>query len=300
MRIRTQRVLLAATLAASWSCAAQQRPGDHTADDAVALDNMREKQAEQARRIEELESRIALLEADARSQRAADGGSAHAPDTIRIGEPRARETPALTAAHAEPVAQAAGSDAAEEEAARGVKRPHLRLYGSKSAGEYEKPSTDRDVLPVVPAVDETLPVVPLPEQRAAQLRGSAPSGGAEAGIIAYRGALKLLRERHFDEAVAAFADFMAQHPRNGLVGNALYWRGEAHYAKREYAPALADFEALLERDPRGEKAADALLKSALCFRKLGSEDKAREALRRLRSDFPNSQAATLAAREGST
>lgn len=292
MRIRTQRVLLAATLAASWSCAAQQHPSEHAGDDSLALENMREKQADQARRIEELESRIALLEADARSGRAADGGSARAPDAIRIG------APALTAAHAEPAAPA--SDDGEEEAARGVKRPRLRLYGSKSSGEYEKPATDRDVLPVVPMVDETLPVVPLPEQRAAQLRGSAAPSGAEAGLIAYRAALKLLRERHFDEAVAAFADFMAQHPRNGLVGNALYWRGEAHYAKREYAPALADFEALLERDPHGDKAADALLRSALCLRKLGSEDKAREALRRLRSDFPNSQAATLAAREGST
>lgn len=292
MRIRTQRVLLAATLAASWSCAAQQHPSEHASDDAVALANMRDKQAEQARRIEELESRIALLEADARSKRAADGGGARAADTIRIG------APALTASHAESVAPV--SDGGEEEAARGVKRPHLRLYGSKSNGEYEKPATDRDVLPVVPSVDETLPVVPLPEQRAAQLRASAAPSGAEAGIIAYRAALKLLRERQYDQAITAFADFMAQHPRNGLVGNALYWRGEAHYAKREYEPALADFEALLARDPRGDKAADALLRSALCLRKLGSEDKAREALRRLRSDFPNSQAATLAAREGST
>jgi tol-pal system protein YbgF len=289
-------VLLAATLAASWSCAGQQHPGEHAEDDAALLASMRDKQAEQARRIEELESRIALLEADARNTRAADGGGGSSAETIRIG---AREAPALTAAHAAPVTPA-NDDGGEEEAARGVKRPRLRLYGSKSGGEYEKPATDRAALPVVPTVNETLPVVPLPEQRAAQLRASAAPSGAEAGIIAYRAALKLLLERQYDQAITAFADFMAQHPRNGLVGNALYWRGEAHYAKRDYAPALADFEALLERDPRGDKAADALLRSALCLRKLGSEDKAREALRRLRSDFPNSQAATLAAREGST
>jgi tol-pal system protein YbgF len=163
-------------------------------------------------------------------------------------------------------------------------------------------------LPGVPVVSETLPVAPLPEQRAgSQLRSAAvavapaaDSGGGEAELTRYRTGLRLLRERHFAEAAAAFGAFLEAHPSHELAASALYWRGEANYARRDYVAARAEFEALLTRFPRADKAADALLKLALCFRQLGAEDKAKDALRRLRADYPNSQAASTAAREGST
>jgi tol-pal system protein YbgF len=321
MWICTQRALSVASLAMACACATQPAPAAQAPS--AELHSLRALQSEQAQHIEELETRIALLEADARSVRSGDP-PVRSGDTIRIGN----EKHELTAA--QPAARPVGwgdETIGDTDEQRSGKRPRLKLYGQK--GELrevptrERPEAAADApasranLPTVPTVSETLPVVPLPQQRAAQLRAADASPAAEGGaseparaeparppgespLASYRAALKLLRERHFDQALEAFSTFIASNPHHALAANALYWRGEAHYAKREYAPALADFEGLLERFPRAEKAADALLKQALCLRQLGSEDKARDVFRRLRTDYPNSQAASMAAREGST
>jgi TolA-binding protein len=84
------------------------------------------------------------------------------------------------------------------------------------------------------------------------------------------------------------------HPRAGKV---MFWRGEVLFAQREYALALAAYERSLAREPRGEKAADALLKISLCHRQLGSPERARSALERLKSQFPDSEAALMVQRE---
>lgn len=322
MWICTQRALSVASLAMACACATAPPPA--ASEPNAELQTLRALQSEQAHQIEELETRIALLEADARNARGSGTSASVEPpprsgDTIRIGERRE-----LTAA--QPAARPVGwgdETIGDAEDSRSTKRPRLKLYGQK--GELrEVPSRERAEtasdapagranLPSVPMVNETLPVVPLPQQRAAQLRAAEPASAADSGeapraepvrpespLASYRGALKLLRERRFDQALDAFSAFITANPHHALAANALYWRGEAHYAKREYAPALADFEAMLERFPRAEKAADALLKQALCLRQLGSEDKARDVFRRLRTDYPNSQAASMAAREGST
>lgn len=302
------------------ACASQQ-PTPVREPDSGELQSLQALHNEQARRIEELETRIALLEADARAARGEP--SSRAGETIRIGaEPASAPAAARSTGW--------GDETIDAEESNG-KRPRLRLYGQKgevrelpvrepAARERTLSAADslpRANMPSVPTVSETLPVVPLPEQRAAQLRAAAAPGGADsvpesprdaAGIesarahpvTSYRAALRLLRERRFDQAIDAFSTFIVANPSHALAPNALYWRGEAHYAKREYAPALADFEGLMQRYPRAGKAADALLKTALCLRQLGSEDKARDVFRRLRTDYPNSQAASMAAREGST
>jgi len=262
---------------------------------------MRARQGEQDHRIAELEARIALLEADARKERVGSDAPVRSGETVRIGADHA-----LTSGTPSAETQLRQSEqAAELEEARAGKRPKLRLYGK---GEPVRGGGDGQAaaLPVVPVVSETLPVAPLPEQRAGgQLRAAPPTAatadsGGDSELASYRSGLRLLRERRFAEAVQAFGVFISEHPGHALVAGAHYWRGEAHYAKRDYAAARTEFEALLARFPRADKAADALLKLALCHRQLGAEDKAKEALRRLRADYPNSQAASSAAREGST
>ncbi|HTU60181.1 MAG TPA: tol-pal system protein YbgF, partial [Polyangiales bacterium] len=164
--------------------------------------------------------------------------------------------------------------------------------------------TQRASLPAVPVVNERLPVVPLPEQRAAKsLRGagaSTPASPSEGTTEQYRKGLRSLQERRYDDALAQFAAFVSEQPRHELVASALYWRGEALYAKRDYNAASRELETLLERYPTTSRAPDALLKLGLSYRKLGASERADQAFQRLRSDFPTSQAAAVAAREGST
>jgi tol-pal system protein YbgF len=238
--------------------------------------------AEQTHRLDELETRISLLEAEARSTRKDDKPEVRSGETIRLGMDKQ-----LVAAPPASVREAPAIE--QNEPVLPAKRlPQLRLYGrqNQDAGE----------LPSVPVVSETLPVAPLPDQHG---RTSAANGG-EAVNQAYRLALRRLRERDFDGALAALSAFIEQNPGHALRQNAMYWRAEARYAKRDYSGALAEFEILSQRFPSAEKAPDALLKAAYCLRHLGNEDRARAALRRLRESYPNSQAAGVAAKEGST
>jgi tol-pal system protein YbgF len=244
---------------------------------------LEDRQQDQARRIVELEARIALLEADARGTRDTVSAQQRPSETIRIGSVRA-PVDATNVATVEP----------EPEQLTATTQNNRRLPSLRLHGRTESKSLAREPLPDVPVVNETLPVVPLPEQRAKEEVARVDP------VADYREALRALRERHFDAALTGFAAFLSANPGHALVPNALYWRGEARYAKREYEPALSEFEALLKRFPDNDKAPDALLKVALCHRHLGAEDKAQAAFRRLRATYPNSQAATVATREGST
>lgn len=282
MQIRTQRVVSAAAFALACSCSASTQPSskaDH--DSSTALSALHALQSQQAARIEELEARLSLLEADARQAR--NASDPRPSESVRIGESTRGQPPAAVSGEV--------ADAVEP-----GKRPRLKLYGRHN-GEI----TQGDALPAVPVVAETLPVAPLPTARpsAAAPRSSAPAA-TTSELASYQAGLRFVRERRFDDALSSFDAFIAADPEQTLVGNALYWRGEARYAKREYARARGEFEAVLARFPRNEKAADALLKLALCWRQLGSEEQARGAFRRLRTEYPNSQAATIAAREGAT
>jgi tol-pal system protein YbgF len=290
MRIRTHGVATAAALALMSACASA--PVQSVASTTTAnaeLTALRTQQLEQTRRIAELEARLALLEADARHVRDDSGPSLRTGETLRIGAP-ASEPTSRAAPPQEPARPESTEDADEG------KRPSLRLYGNSSSGG----TVQRASLPAVPVVNERLPVAPLPEQRAAKtLRGTgaaAPEGGTEP----YRKGLRALQERRYDDALTQFAAFLAEHPRHEMAASALYWRGEALYAKREYSAARKEFETLLERYPGAPRTPDALLKLGLSLRKLGDREQADQALERLRTDFPHSQAAEAAVGEGST
>jgi len=287
MRIRTHGVATAAALALMSACASAPAQSAETTTSNAELKVLRTQQVEQTRRIAELEARLSLLEADARRARDDSGSNVRGGESVRIGG-AATELTSHVAAPQETV-----RTEPEDEG----KRPSLRLYGNSSGG-----STQRASLPPVPVVNERLPVVPLPEQRAAKsVRGAAASMPASEGATEpYRKGLRSLQERRYDEALAQFAAFINAQPRHELVASALYWRGEALYAKRDYNAASRELETLLERYPSTSRAPDALLKLGLSYRKLGASERADQALQRLRTDFPTSQAAAVAAREGST
>jgi tol-pal system protein YbgF len=290
MRIRTHGVATAAALALMSACATAPAPAAESTTANAELSALRAQQLDQTKRIAELEARLSLLEADARRDR--DGSSAlRSGESVRIGGPAVQLTSQLSAPQ---------EVAASDEDLDDGKRPSLRLYGHGStSGAASGGGGQRANLAPIPVVNERLPVVPLPEQRAAKaLRGSATS--PDASVQSYRKGLRALQDRRYDEALSLFAAFVAQNPRHDLVASALYWRGEALYAKRDYTGASKEFEALLERFPAAARVPDALLKLGLSFRKLGALDQADDAFQRLRTNYPNSQAAEAAAREGST
>lgn len=111
---------------------------------------------------------------------------------------------------------------------------------------------------------------------------------------AFDAAMAALRASQFTRAAELFANMRIRFPASGYMGHVLYWEGNAHYAARQYAPALQSFDRLIKAFPQHPKAAESLLSLANCHVELKDVRAARAALERLVKDYPKSEAAATA------
>jgi tol-pal system protein YbgF len=233
---------------------------------------------EQSARIAELETRLALVEAEARGWRSQVPTAPKPVETVRIGEQR------------------------REPAAPRERVPLVQLHESERSAPAD---VGPYVLPTAPAGMSTrLPVVPLPEERSAKL-GTLPAPGGppldDAALRAgYRAALRALQDRRYDEAQSGLASLLTAHPEHPLAEGATYWMGEVHYAQRRYGEALRQFESLLALHAKSSKRADAMVKAGMCLRRLGDDERAKRYFEQVRQQFPSSEAARMASREGAS
>ena len=263
------------------------------------IESLRSQLAERDRRLNQLESRLSLLEASQRELRyaLAEGGREHPRESITIGE---REASASSSS------RSTRATRTSVEPSHAEPRPVLRLYEERSSKasltgaveevrtESSPSSSSRPALMPVPEVSERLPIAPVPSLNSLAHMEPAP---AVDPTEQYRRAIDLVRQREFPQALRVLDDFLAQFARDPRAAKAMFWRGEVLFAQRDYAAALGSYQNALSREPRGEKAADALLKIGLCHRHLGASERAQEAMRRLRTEFPESAAARLLSEE---
>ncbi len=111
---------------------------------------------------------------------------------------------------------------------------------------------------------------------------------------AYKVALNLYRSGKYDDAKEAFRLFLKNFPSSSYVVNALYWLGECDYAKHDYTNAIFAFKDVLARFPQSSKTADALLKTALAYEKLGDASNSALHVSVLFEDWPSSEASQTA------
>ncbi|MGE5285257.1 MAG: tol-pal system protein YbgF [Actinomycetota bacterium] len=90
------------------------------------------------------------------------------------------------------------------------------------------------------------------------------------------------------------SDFVAKYPGHKLIPNALYWKGEAFYAEKDYENAILTFQDVVDRYPKGEKAPDAMYKQGLSFLALKDKKNARLLLDLVQKKYPKSTAAGMA------
>jgi tol-pal system protein YbgF len=89
-------------------------------------------------------------------------------------------------------------------------------------------------------------------------------------------------------------DFAVKYPDHKLIPNALYWKGEAFYAEKDYENAILTFQDVVDKYPRGEKAPDAMYKQGLSFLALKDSKNARILLDLVQKKYPKSKAAEMA------
>jgi len=107
----------------------------------------------------------------------------------------------------------------------------------------------------------------------------------------FEAALGVFRSGQFAQAQTAFAEFVKRYPSSGYSPSALFWLGNAQYATRNYAEAIANFRSMLSVAPSHAKAPEAVLSIANCQIELKDTRAARRTLEDLIKAYPQSEAA---------
>jgi tol-pal system protein YbgF len=108
----------------------------------------------------------------------------------------------------------------------------------------------------------------------------------------YDHAFKLLRQTSYEEAEKALKEFVSLHGDDPLASNASYWLGETHYVRGDYVQAADAFLEGYKAYPKGNKAADSLLKLGKSLSSLDKKEDACAALEKLKNDFPDLKSGT--------
>lgn len=148
------------------------------------------------------------------------------------------------------------------------------------------------------------------DRRVAELRGGgATGGGSVANPVApvpppapgasereaYTNAFNLMKNRQFDASAEAFNKLINDFPEGQFTPNAYYWLGELSLAKAEHEKARQAFMQVVNLYPDNQKMPDALYKLGVVYHRLGDTQRSLEYLGRVRSEYPQSSAAGLAA-----
>jgi tol-pal system protein YbgF len=90
------------------------------------------------------------------------------------------------------------------------------------------------------------------------------------------------------------SDFAVKYPNHKLIPNALYWKGEAFYAEKDYENAILAFQDVVDKYPAGDKAPDAMYKQGLSFLALKDKKNAGILFDLVQKKYPKSTAAEMA------
>lgn len=102
-------------------------------------------------------------------------------------------------------------------------------------------------------------------------------------------ACEMIEENKLSEARMLLNLFIKKNPTNIFCGKMSFFCGESYFREENYKDAAREYLNSYTTNSKGGKAADALYKLALCFQKLSKNDKAKESLKKLISDYPSRQ-----------
>ena len=131
----------------------------------------------------------------------------------------------------------------------------------------------------------------MPEEANGRV-ASAPSGGKDAKAGGnprerYDAAFQYLQQRDYDKAASSFDSFVKENPDSPLSSNALYWLGETHYFRKDYAEAARVFLDGYKRYPKGSKAPDNLFKLGKSLSAINENKPACAAWSKLLKSYPD-------------
>jgi tol-pal system protein YbgF len=181
-----------------------------------------------------------------------------------------------------------------------LQRQAAELQGRTETLEYDAEETGERERELYQDLDRRIQNL---EQRLQGLGSSSSGGALVPGQLPvpggsdrdnYQAAFELLKEQRYEEAAAAFKQFLTSYPDSELLDNAQYWLAESYYVTDEFEEALTNFAVVIDDYPRSRKVPDALLKVGYASYELGRWEDARTALSRVQREHPDTTAARLA------
>lgn len=178
----------------------------------------------------------------------------------------------------------------------------LEVGGAAGTAAPPAASSATGTPPAVPGSGPAAP--PAPGTPPGMAAAAPPAGGTAPSTAppqdtpqaqaAYDQAFNLLRSAQYDQAIAAFKQFIVDHPKGPLSDNAQYWLGEADYVTRQFPAALTEFQKVVSDYPDSPKVPDAKLKIGFTQYEMAKWDDARKSLTDVVNNYPDSSAAKLA------
>ena len=123
---------------------------------------------------------------------------------------------------------------------------------------------------------------PAPQQRA-----SLPAGSPQQQYdYAYNLLSSARGEADYNNAAQAFRDFLEKNPSGPLASAARYWMGQSYFVNKDYQQAASIFLDGYQKDQKGQKAPDTLLKLGMSLTYLDKKKEACATFDKLTKDFP--------------
>ena len=109
----------------------------------------------------------------------------------------------------------------------------------------------------------------------------------------YDQAFTYLRNEEYGKAEAMLKDFIANNSDSSLISNAHYWLGETFYVRDNFEQSAVHFLKGYQKLPKGNKAADNLLKLGMSLNKLNKKKEACTTFSKMQKEFPNADKALI-------
>ncbi|MCL1139741.1 tol-pal system protein YbgF [Shewanella pneumatophori] len=130
------------------------------------------------------------------------------------------------------------------------------------------------------------------EQTTASSTATSSSLGETAS---YEQAVNLvLKDKKYEEAIPAFAQFIQNYPNSSYAPNANYWLGQLLYNKSEFVGATKAFTTVVEKYKDSSKRGESLVKLGMIAEKTGDKAKAKAYYQKVSQEYANSAAARIA------
>ncbi|GIU35746.1 tol-pal system protein YbgF [Shewanella schlegeliana] len=104
----------------------------------------------------------------------------------------------------------------------------------------------------------------------------------------------VLKEKKYEAAIPAFAQFIERYPNSSYAPNANYWLGQLLYNKNEFAGATKAFTTVVEKYKDSGKRGESLVKLGMIAEKTGDKVKAKAYYQKVTQEYANSAAARIA------